>query len=100
MRSVCCRLNSLAVIDLGHSSYTSAPQSGVLVAVAPTVNGSLNQTSLSTQTRIQLSQSPANSIALSLIDQAVSTVLVLAAASSGVDAVLGLELRAQSINID
>jgi hypothetical protein len=100
VRGVCCRLNCFAVVDLGHSSYTSAPQSWVLVAVAPTVNSSLNQTSLSTKARIQLGQSPTNSVAFSLVDQAVSTVLVLAAASSGVNAVLGLEFRAQSINID
>jgi hypothetical protein len=100
VRGVCSRLNCFAVVDLGHSSYTSAPQSWVLVAVAPTVNSSLNQTSLPTKARIQLGQSPTNRVAFSLVDQAVSTVLVLAAASSGVDAVLGLEFRAQSINID
>jgi len=100
VRSVSRRLNSFAIIDLGHSSHTSAPQSRVLVAVAPTVNGSLNETPLSTQTRIQLSESPSDSVALRLVDQAVPTVLILTAASSGVNAVLGLELWAQSINID
>ncbi len=100
VRCMCCRLNRFAIIDLGHSSHTSTPQSGVLVAIAPTVNSSLNQTSLSTQTRVQLSESPSNSVAFSLVDQAVSSVLVFAAASSGVNTVLGLELWAQRININ
>jgi len=100
VRGVSRRLNRFAIVDLGHSSNTSAPQPGVLVAVAPTVNGSLNQASLPTQARIQLSQSPSDSVAFSLVDQAVSTVLVLTAASAGVHAVLGLEFWAQSINID
>jgi len=100
VRGVCCRLNGLAVVDLGHSSNASAPQSWVLVAVTPTVHSSLDQTSLSTQARIQLGQGPTNSVALGLVDQAVSTVLILAAARSGVDAVLSLEFWAQSVNID
>ena len=100
VRCVSRRLNSFAIVDLGHSSNTSAPQSWVLVAVAPTVNSSLNETSLSAQTRIQFSQSPSNSVALSLIYQAVSTVLILTAAGSGINTVLGLEFWAQRINID
>jgi len=100
VRGMCCRLHGFAVVDLGHSSNASAPQSWVLVAVAPAVHGSLDQASLSTQARIQLGQSPTNSIAFSLVDQAVSTILVLAATSSGVDAVLSLEFWAQSIHID
>ena len=94
------RLNCFAVVDLGHSSNTSTPQSWVLVAIAPTVNSSLNKTSLSTKARIQLGQSPTNSVALSFVHQTVSTVLVLATASSGVNAILSLEFWAQSINID
>lgn len=67
VRGVRRRLNCFAVVDLGHSSNTSTPQSWVLVAIAPTVNSSLNKTSLSTKARIQLGQSPTNSVALSLI---------------------------------
>jgi hypothetical protein len=100
VRCVCCRLNRLAIVDLGHSSDTPAPQSWVLVTVAPTVNSPLNETSFPTQTRIQLGKSPSNSIAFGLVDQSVSTVLILAAASSGVNAVLRLEFWAQSVNID
>lgn len=100
MRRVSRRLNRLAIVDLGHSSDASTPQSRVLVAVAPTVNSSLNQTSLPTETRIQLSQSPPNSVAFRLVNQPVATVLILTAAGSGVDAVLRLKFRAQGVHID
>ena len=59
----------------------------------------MNQTSLPAEAWIQLSQSPANCVALSFIDQSISSILVLGAASPWVDAILCLEFRAQSINI-
>lgn len=100
MRSMCSRLNRLSIIDLGHSSDTSAPQSRILVTVAPAIDCSLNETSLSTQARVQLCKSPTDSVAFSLVNQSIAAVLVFAAASSGVDTVLSLELWAQGINID
>ena len=100
VRGVSRSLNRFSIVDLGHSSDSSTSQSRILVAVAPAVDGSLNQTSFSSQTRVQLSQSPTNSVAFSLVDQAISTVLILTAASSWINAVLGFEFRAQSVNID
>jgi hypothetical protein len=85
-------LNCFAVAHFCHPSNTSAPQSRVLIAVPPTVNGSLDQTSLAAKTGVQLGQSPSDSVALCFVDQTISTILVLAAASSGVNAILGLEL--------
>jgi len=92
-------LDSLTVVNLRHSPDTSTPQSWILIAVSPTIHRSLNQSSLSTKTRIQLSQCPTNGIAFSLVNQAIATVLILAAASSWVNTVLGLEFWAQGLNI-
>lgn len=100
MRRMCSRLNSLSIVDLGHSSNATRPQSRILIAVSPTVNRTLNQSSLAAKTWIQLRQGPSDRVALSLVNQPVSAILVLAAASSGVHAVFRLEFRAQSINID
>jgi hypothetical protein len=99
VRGVSCRLNRLSIVDFSHSSNASASQSRVLVAVSPAVDGSLNQTSLSTKAGVQLSQSPANGIALSLVNQTVSSVLILAATSTRINAVLCLKFWAQSIHI-
>lgn len=93
-------LNSFAVADFGHSPNTSAPQSRILIAISPAVHGSLDQTSLTAKARIQLGQSPSDGVTLCLIDQTVSTVLVLAATCSRIDAVLSLEFLAQSIHVD
>lgn len=92
-------LNCLAVIDFGHPPNTSAPQSRILVAVSPAVNGSLNQSSLAAKTGVQFGQSPSNSVAFSFVNQTVSAILVLAATSSGINAILSLELWAQGIHI-
>jgi len=35
-------LNSLSIVDLGHSSNSSTSQSWILIAVSPTVDGSLD----------------------------------------------------------
>lgn len=40
------RLNCFAVVHLGHPADTSASQPGVLIAVAPAVHGTLNETPL------------------------------------------------------
>jgi len=40
-------LDGLPVVNLGHSPNTSATQSRILIAISPAVNGSLDQTSLS-----------------------------------------------------
>ncbi len=50
--SVCSRLNRFAIVDFCHSSHTSAPQSRVLVAVAPAVHSPLNQASLAAKARV------------------------------------------------
>jgi len=92
-------LNCLTVIDFGHPPNTSAPQSRILVAVSPAVDGSLNQSSLPAKTGVQLGQSPSDSVAFSFVNQTVSAVLVLAATSSGINAILSLELWAQGIHI-
>jgi hypothetical protein len=97
---VCSRLNRLSIVNLGHSADTTTPQSRVLVAVTPTVHSSLDQPPLSTKTRIELSQGPTNCVTLRLIHEAIAPVLVLAAASSWIDAVFRLEFRTESINID
>ena len=93
-------LNGLTVVDLGHPPDAPASQPRVLVAVPPAVDGPLDQASLSTKARVQLGQRPANRVALSLVHQPVAAVLVFAAACPGVHAVLRLEFRAQSLNVD
>lgn len=94
MRVMPSVLNCLTVIDFGHPPNTSAPQSRILIAVSPAVNGSLNQSSLAAKTGVQLGQSPSNSVAFSFVNQTVSTVLVLAATSPWINAILSLELWA------
>ena len=92
--------SSLAVVHLGHASNPPTPQSWILVTVAPTINSPLNETSFTPQTRIQLSQSPANRIALRLVDQSVPPVLILWTARSRIYTVVSLEIRAQSLDVD
>lgn len=100
VRGLSSGLNGFAVIDLCHSAHTSTPQSRILVAVAPTVHSPLNQSSLAAKARIQICQGPTNCVALVLVNQAVSTLLFFAAASSWVHAVLSLELCAEGLNVD
>ena len=71
-----------------------------MVAISPAVHSSLDQASLGTQARIQLCESPADCVAFRLVIQPIPLVLVLAATSSGVDAILGLELCAQALYVD
>lgn len=94
------RLNCLAIVDLSHSAHAPAPQSWILIAVSPGINGSLNKTPLTPEARVQFSQGPTDSVALSLVHQAIASVLILAAASTWIDAVLRFKFRAQCLHID
>lgn len=85
-------LDLLSLVHLGHTSHSSASEPGILVAVAPAINRSLNKSSLASERNVQLGQRPADAVAVSLIQQAVSAVLLLGAACSRVDAVLLLKL--------
>jgi hypothetical protein len=100
MRGVRSRLNRLSIVNLGHSSDTTTSQSRVLVTVAPAVNRSLNQPSLSAEAGVEFCQGPTNCVALCLVDQAIASVLVFTAASSWVDTIFSLELWTQVVNID
>lgn len=92
-------LSSLSSADFCHSSNTSASQSGILITVSPTVDSSLNETSLATKTSVQFGQGPSNCVALSLVNQSIASILVLAAASAWIDTVLCLEFGVEVINI-
>lgn len=100
MRGMGTGLNRFAVADLRHSSDSSTSQSRVLITVAPTVNSSLNQSSLPAKTRVQLCQGPTNGVAFSFVHQSIAAVLILVATSSGVNTILSLEFWAKSVNID
>jgi len=92
-------LDRFAVADLGHPPNSSAPQSRILVAIPPAVDRSLNQPSLAAKAGVEFGQSPSHRVAFRLVHQAISSVLILVAARSRVDAVLRLELRTQSIHV-
>lgn len=93
------RVVRLACVHLGHTSNTSASQPGVLVAISPAVDSSLDQAALAAQGRVQLGECPAHRVALGLVLQAVASVLVLGAARAGVDTVLCLELCRELVGI-
>lgn len=93
-------LDLLSVVHLGHSSHSSTSKSRVLVAVAPAVYGSLDESALASEGNIELCERPSNSVAVGLIHEAVSAVLLLGAAGSGIDAVLLLELGRELISVD
>jgi len=97
---VSSRLNRLTIADFGHSPHSSTPQSRVLVAVSPTIDCTLNESSFSAQTRIEFGQRPPHRVTFGLVDQTISSVLFLVAACAWIHAVLGLEFRAQGLNID
>lgn len=90
----------LPVIDFGHPPHPPASESGILIAVPPAVHRPLDETALATQARVELGQCPSNCIALALIVQAVALVLILGATSSRVHAVLRLEFRGETVDID
>lgn len=93
-------LNLLSLVHLCHASHTSASETGILVTVAPAVNGSLDKTSLASEGNVELGQSPPNTVAIRLIHQTVTAILILGAACSGIDAVLLFELGGQLIDVD
>lgn len=96
----CRSWNGLPSVDLGHSPHASASKPRILVTVSPAIHGALNQPSFASQGGIELCQCPANSVAFCLINQAVTSVLVLAAAGSRVDTVFCLELLAKVIHVN
>lgn len=98
--STVLRLHRLPVVDFGHPPDPPAPQSRVLVAVPPAVDGSLDESSLASQARIQLRQCPSNGVALGLVVQAVTFVRVLGAAGTWIYAVLRLEVLGKILNVD
>lgn len=71
-----------------------------MVAVAPAVDGALNEAALFAQVGVELCQRPADGVALALVMQSIALVLVLATAGARIDAVVGLELGAQPFHID
>ena len=84
----------------GLPSDSPASQPEVLVAVPPAVHGPLNEATLRPQTRIELRQGPPNCIALGLIVQTVSFVLVFATTRTWIHAILILELGTERVHID
>jgi len=93
------RIHSLPTVDLCHPSHTSASQARILVAVTPTVYCSLNETSLSPQAWIEVSQSPAYRVALRLVVQSIPLVLILGTTSARIHAILRFELLRKCICI-
>ncbi len=93
-------LHVFAIVDFGHSPDSSATQSWILVAISPAIHCSLDQPSLPSQARVQVSECPAHRIALGLVDKAIATVLILLATRTGVHAILRFEFCSQAIDID
>lgn len=94
------RLYLLSVVHLGHTAHSSASESGILVAVSPAVDRSLNQSSLASKGNIQLGKCPSDSVAVRLIHEAVSAILILGAARPRINTVLLFELGGEIINVD
>ena len=86
-------------IHLSLPPHASTPQADILVAVSPTINGPLNQTSFSTEALVELSKSPSDSIALGLVVQPVSTIIFLSATCSRIDTILRLEFSTEFFHI-
>lgn len=94
------RLYCFPVVDLGHPSHSPTPQTRVLIAVPPAVNRALDQATLAAQAWVQLSERPADRVALSLVVQTISLILILVAAGARIDTVLGLELLRKLVDVD
>ena len=92
--------NRPSSVDLSHTADPSAAQSRVLVAVAPAIDRTLDQPTLSPQSGIQLGQRPADSVAFCLVDQPVPAILVFTAARARVHAVLGFEFLRERVHDD
>lgn len=99
MGTVCVGLG-FSCRHLCHASDATTPESGVLVAVAPTINCTLNETTLAPQAGVELCKRPTDGVALGLIMETVALVRVFGAACAGVNTVLGLEIRRKLINVD
>jgi hypothetical protein len=57
-----------AAVDLGHTTDSAASEARVLVAVTPAVDGPLDETSLSAKGRVELCKSPADTVAVGLVN--------------------------------
>jgi hypothetical protein len=90
----------LSVVDLCHSPDSSASKTGILVAVSPAINRTLDQATLATKAGVQLRQSPSDRVALALIMKTIALVLIFGAASTRVNAVFGLELLRKTADVD
>jgi hypothetical protein len=90
----------LPAINLSHAAHPPTAQPRILITIAPAVDSALDETALASQGRVELGQGPANGIALSLVDEPVAAVLVLAAACAWVDAILGLEVLVEGVDVD
>ena len=87
-------------VDFGHATDPSTPEFGILVAVAPAVDGTLDETAFAAQTGIEFGESPTDGVAFGFVEQPVSPVLIFAAAGARVDTVFVLEFRIQALDID
>ena len=95
-----CSRNVLAVVQLGVSSDSSTSQFGVLIAVPPAIDRTLDQASFAAEAWIELGQGPSHGVALRFIVQAVASILVLATAGARVHAVFRLELGIEIVGVD
>jgi len=93
------RLHILARVHLGHATDPATPQPRIRVAVPPAVYGPLDKTPLASERHIEMRQGPSDPVAVCLVEQTVSTVVILVAASARVDAVLLLEFRRQFFSV-
>ena len=89
----------LSIVDLGHSPHASTSKFRILIAVPPTIHCPLDESSLSSKTRVELRKRPSNGIAFRLVDQSVAAILVFPTARSRIDAVLRFELAAQILHV-
>lgn len=87
----------VAVVHLGHAADAAASKLWILVAVTPAVNGSLDETPLAPERRVELRKRPAHRVAFGLILQTIAPILLLGAASPRVNTVLRLEIVGQLI---
>lgn len=92
--------NRLSSINLRHTTDPSAAQSRVLIAIAPAIDSTLNQTTLSSQSGIQICQRPADGIAFCFVDQSVPAILVFTATGARVHAVLRFEFLRERVHDD
>jgi hypothetical protein len=100
---VCCTwmrgsLN-FSIVHLCHPTNSTTPESRVLVAVPPAVHSPLDKSSLASQRRVQLRQSPAHRITLSLVLQAIAPILVFWAACPRIDAVFCLKVGCELVRV-